>query len=372
MQPVNSKIADIIYDKLQLGQMPDDLFFHSLTTEYGLASNEVETYKLRWNNLISFEFTLVNNFKDDVNDLLEIQGHHPEFIDYLFLKNKQQFTSDINLNEWKNILNFYCLKEQVAWNIINPFASFTSTIAGRACRITLTHEVITNEKYPKFFIRFHQKSTISLKKFILDFDPSPLMHQLKEDITIHKKNILLCGATGSGKTTLLKSLSEFIPEHEHLITIEDTAELYLERRRLTSLIAQAQLHDDAKTAISMDQLCTYAMRMTPDRLILGEIRGKEILSLALMLNTGHKGLLATVHASGAMNALQRLAMLFCLFQKEGTHFNYHSALKFLSEQFQRVVFVKDKKIHEIIKIIGAEQDNVFYETLYSAPQESIF
>lgn len=359
-------IAISIQHKLGLGQIPDDEFFDSFAHQHNLSADEKLIMTTRWGDLISFKFILL----DPEKPLLEIQGHKPSFIDTHYFDHKQSLCTDVQALEWQNLLNYLCLKMQISWNTSTPFASFSSTIYERPCRITLIHQSLTCPKTEtaKFFIRFHQLHTLSLEYFIQTKDQANLTKLLSQMVKVEKKNILICGSTGSGKTTLLKSLAQYIPQNDHVITLEDTEELFIQRERITSLQSgqintnnQAEENDQST---SMNQLCSYTMRLTPDRLILGEIRGKEILTLAMMLNTGHQGLLTTVHASSAINAIQRLAILFCLYQQDGSSFSYQSTLKFLAEQFHRVIFIEDKVIKEVIQIIGADASNVFYDTLY--------
>lgn len=353
-------IEDIIAENISLGRPLDHSFFETLKMQYENHVTAIHQYQQRWISLTNFDFIP----DEERPSLLEIQGQYPQAIDCIYLKYKKQITTEIKACEWKNILNYLCLKEKISWNNSNPFVSFACIIWERPCRITLVHELLTTtpSDVPKFFIRFHQTEIIPICSFSEKKDDHSLRLLLQHEVAIKKSNILICGPTGSGKTSLLKSLTSSISTEEHIVTIEDTPELFLTHPRLTSLTAQS---DQATfNHVTMENLCTYALRITPDRLILGEIRGKEIITLALMINTGHKGVLTTVHASSAVNALHRLATLFSLYQKDNSHFSLNNALKFLSQQFQIVIYMEDKCIKEIIKVIGAEEENVFYETVY--------
>jgi pilus assembly protein CpaF len=121
-------------------------------------------------------------------------------------------------------------------------------------------------------------------------------------------NILVSGGTGSGKTTTLNALSSFIPEHERIITIEDAAELQLQQAHVVTLESRPP-NLEGRGEITIRQLVRNALRMRPDRLILGEVRGGEALDLLQALNTGHDGSLSTIHANGPRDALARLETL---------------------------------------------------------------
>ena len=119
-------------------------------------------------------------------------------------------------------------------------------------------------------------------------------------------NILISGGTGTGKTTLLNVLADAIPEEERILIIEDTAELHLRKPHVIAEEAQTDTH---RKPVTFDDLLRAALRHRPDRIILGEIRGTEARTLLDAMNIGHRGALATIHASSAKGALLRLRIL---------------------------------------------------------------
>jgi pilus assembly protein CpaF len=119
-----------------------------------------------------------------------------------------------------------------------------------------------------------------------------------------KQNIVISGGTGSGKTTLLNVLSSFIGEHERVVTLEDTAELRLSVKNVVRMESKPAI--GAEPAITMESLLKNALRMRPDRIVIGECRGSEAMDMLMAMNTGHEGSLTTVHANSAMGALRRL------------------------------------------------------------------
>ena len=128
-------------------------------------------------------------------------------------------------------------------------------------------------------------------------------------------NIVISGGTGSGKTTMLNSLSGFIPAHERIITIEDAAELRLEQQHVITLEARPA-NVEGKGHITIRDLVRNSLRMRPDRIIVGEVRGGETLDMLQAMNTGHEGSLATVHANSAADALSRLETLASMSELE--------------------------------------------------------
>ncbi|QNA90792.1 CpaF family protein [Massilia sp. Dwa41.01b] len=141
---------------------------------------------------------------------------------------------------------------------------------------------------------------------LLDYKSmTPPMIKVLEGLGIAKINILISGGTGSGKTTLLNLLSGFIPANERLVTIEDAAELQLRQPHVVRLETRPP-NIEGKGEVTQRALVKNALRMRPDRIILGEVRGAEALDMLQAMNTGHEGSLATIHSNTPRDALARL------------------------------------------------------------------
>ncbi|MFX1695279.1 CpaF family protein [Paraburkholderia sp. A1RI-2L] len=140
---------------------------------------------------------------------------------------------------------------------------------------------------------------------------TPPMAQVLEGLARAKVNILVSGGTGSGKTTLLNVLSGFIPNDERIVTIEDAAELQLRQDHVLRLETRPP-NIEGRGEITQRALVRNALRMRPDRIILGEVRGAEALDMLNAMNTGHEGSLATIHANTPRDALTRLENMISL------------------------------------------------------------
>jgi pilus assembly protein CpaF len=132
--------------------------------------------------------------------------------------------------------------------------------------------------------------------------------ELLEQAVGERRSLLISGGTGSGKTTLLGALSCFIGEAERVVTIEDAAELRLRRRHVVRLESRPA-GIEGRGEVTIRDLLRNALRMRPDRIVIGEVRGAEALDLLTALNTGHRGALSTVHANSPAEALERLQTL---------------------------------------------------------------
>jgi len=137
---------------------------------------------------------------------------------------------------------------------------------------------------------------------------SPGQRELLEAAVTARRSILVSGGTGAGKTTLLNALSGFIDPGERIVTIEDAAELRLQQHHVVRLESRPA-SVEGKGEVTVRDLLRNALRMRPDRIVIGEVRGPEALDLLTALNTGHEGALSTLHANSAADALNRLETL---------------------------------------------------------------
>lgn len=137
---------------------------------------------------------------------------------------------------------------------------------------------------------------------------TPEIAELIQGLVAAKLNVLISGGTGTGKTTMLNVLSRFIPSNERIITVEDSAELQLKQEHVVRLETRPP-NVEGKGAITARDLVKNTLRMRPDRIVVGEVRGGEVLDMLQAMNTGHDGSLTTVHANTARDALLRLETL---------------------------------------------------------------
>jgi pilus assembly protein CpaF len=142
---------------------------------------------------------------------------------------------------------------------------------------------------------------------VSDFGPATL-EELAEELVARRCNVIVTGAAGVGKTTFAKAFCSLVEENERIITIEDTAELSLTHPHVISLESQPP-NLEGHGAISVASLLRTALRMRPDRLVVGEVRGAEVLDMLAAMNTGHSGSLSTCHANSPLDAIRRLESL---------------------------------------------------------------
>lgn len=163
-------------------------------------------------------------------------------------------------------------------------------------------------KGPTITIRKFPEKRLIVKDLVDMNSVSADMADFLESCVLHKRNIIISGGTGSGKTTLLNVLSNFIPNGERIITIEDAAELKLDHDHLISLESRPA-NAEGKGSVTIRDLVKNSLRMRPDRIVVGECRGAESLDMLQAMNTGHEGSLTTLHANTPRDALSRLETL---------------------------------------------------------------
>ncbi|MFI6287017.1 CpaF family protein [Streptomyces sp. NPDC051018] len=172
--------------------------------------------------------------------------------------------------------------------------------------LSLSGPVLTIRRFPRAF---------TLQEMIGVGSLDEQMTLLLASLVRAKFNVIVSGATGTGKTTLLNTLSGLIPDGERIVTIEDSAELQLQQSHVITLESRPP-NVEGKGVVTIRDLVRNSLRMRPDRIIVGEVRGGETLDMLQAMSTGHDGSLATVHANSAEDALMRLQTLASMSEVE--------------------------------------------------------
>ncbi len=220
-------------------------------------------------------------------------------------------------------------------------------------------------------IRKFSKKKLSLERLVeVNAIAQPMADVLAAAVKC-KITTIISGGTGSGKTTMLNALSAFIPEHERLLTIEDAAELQLQQPHVARMETRPP-NIEGKGEIRQRDLVKNALRMRPDRVILGEVRGEEAFDMLQAMNTGHEGSMATIHANNPREAISRLEQMLGMSAMPMTVSSMRSqivaALK-LVVQLSRLPDGK-RRITSIAEITGMEGDIVQMQEIYKYTRTS--
>ena len=218
---------------------------------------------------------------------------------------------------------------------------------------------------PILSIRRFGSEPLTADKLMENNTLTPEMLQLLKGAVEGKLNIMISGGTGAGKTTLLNVLSAFIPEQERICTIEDAAELQLKQDHVVRLETRPP-NIEGKGAIKQRQLVLNALRMRPDRIIVGEVRGEEALDMLQAMNTGHEGSLTTIHANTPRDALSRLETMVSM---ANVSLPDKAIRQQIASAFELVVQVSrlpdgSRKITNITEITGMEGPTVTMQDLF--------
>ena len=201
---------------------------------------------------------------------------------------------------------------------------------------------------------------------------TPEMVMLLEGAIKARLNMIISGGTGSGKTTLLNTLSSFISNSDRIVTIEDAAELQLQQDHVVRLETRPP-NIEGKGAITATDLVRNALRMRPERVIIGECRGTETLDMLQAMNTGHEGSLTTIHANTPRDGISRIETMI-------TMAGFELPLKAMRSQISSAVDLivqanrlqgGVRRITHITEIVGMEQDTVIMQDIYRYMQDGI-
>jgi pilus assembly protein CpaF len=218
---------------------------------------------------------------------------------------------------------------------------------------------------PVLTIRRFAVVPLQMRDLIQKNTLTPQMAELLSALVKVKTNIIISGGTGSGKTTLLNILSGFIPHTERIVTLEDTAELQLQQEHVVRLETRPP-NIEGKGEISMRSLVKNALRMRPDRIVVGEVRSSEVIEMLQAMNTGHDGSLTTIHANSSRDALGRLENLVgmsgVILPSKALHQLISSSIHFIVQ----IARLDDgsRKVTSIQEISGMEGDVITTQEIF--------
>lgn len=227
-------------------------------------------------------------------------------------------------------------------------------------------------KGPALSIRRFGANPVRLEQLLEYKSLIPEMVEFLEGAVRSKLNVIISGGTGSGKTTLLNVLSSFIPSNERIITIEDSAELMLQQPHVVQLETRPP-NIEGHGCITQRDLLFNTLRMRPDRIILGEVRGAEALDMLQAMNTGHEGSLTTIHANTPRDAMSRIEMMVTMSGLEipirSVRQQMSSAIDLIVQQ-TRLVDGK-RRVISISEVVGMEGEVVTMQEIFKFQQEDV-
>ena len=231
--------------------------------------------------------------------------------------------------------------------------------------VALNGPIMTIRKFPK--------EAVTMKQLIAWGSISQEAVQFLKILVVSKYNIFVSGGTGSGKTTFLNALSDYIPKDERIITIEDNAELQIKGVDNLVRLEARNANLEGEGAVTIRDLIKSALRMRPDRIIVGEVRGEETVDMisSAMLN-GHSGSMSTGHANNPMDMLHRLETMMLM----GIELPLIAIQQQIASALDIIVHLgrlrdKSRKVLEITEVLGYENGRIQLQTLYKFQEEGM-
>ena len=225
---------------------------------------------------------------------------------------------------------------------------------------------------PLLSIRRFGRSALTVEDLMRLGTLTPDMVAVLRAMVRSRLNILVSGGTGSGKTTLLNCLSSFIPDQERIVTIEDSAELQLQQPHVCRLETRPP-NIEGRGEVTQRDLVRNCLRMRPDRIIVGEVRGGESLDMLQAMNTGHDGSISTIHANTPRDSLSRLEMMM---QMSGFNLPTRAMRQQISSALDLIVSTArltdgSRKVTSISEVAGMEGDTIMLQELFAYQREGV-
>lgn len=304
---------------------------------------------------------VLQNIIDD-DDVTEIMINGPDRIfierDGKIFRYNEVFSSEERLND---------LIQQMVAKVnrrVNEASPIADSRLSDGSRVNVVLEPVALDG-PAVTIRKFPKETINMDKLI-EFDS--LTEEVAEFLSmlvVSGYNIFISGGTGSGKTTFLNALAGYIPKDERIITIEDSAELQIKGIGNLVRLEARQENSEGENGVDIRQLIRAALRMRPDRIIVGEVRGGEALDMLQAMNTGHDGSLSTGHANSPRDMLIRLETMVLM----GVDMPLPAIRGQISAGIDVIIHLgrlrdRSRRVLEIVEVLGIKNNEIETNTLY--------
>jgi pilus assembly protein CpaF len=225
---------------------------------------------------------------------------------------------------------------------------------------------------PLLSIRKFGQAPMTIERLTEKGTLTPQIAHVLQGIAAARLNLIISGGTGSGKTTMLNAVSSFIGPRERIITIEDAAELQLQQVHVARMETRPP-NVEGRGAVTQRELLRNALRMRPDRIIVGEVRGAEALDMLQAMNTGHDGSMTTIHANTPRDALSRLEQMIMM---TGVQFPLHSMRAQLASAINVVIQLErmadgKRRMVSLQEITGMERDIVMMQEIFAFKREGV-
>lgn len=372
LNELRNKIIQNVIDKKMSGKGRVDEYIKTeidkTIKNYNLTSSEVSYLYDLIENEITGNGPLTDLLKED--DVTEIMVNGPNDI-YIEVNGKVLKEESISfINNEHIIRTIQRMIQPVGRTIDNSTPMVDARLKDGSRLNAIIPPLALNG--PVLTIRKFKKNLKTIDELLRAGTLTPYMARFLEAAVKSKLNILVVGGTGSGKTTLLNVLSSFIDKSERIVTIEDAAELSLEQEHVVSLETKPATYEGVKN-IGIRELVINALRMRPDRIIVGEVRGKEAFDMLQAMNTGHDGSITTLHANSPLDALNRLETMVLM---AGMEIPIKAIREYIESAIDIVVDINrlsdgKRKIVSISEVVGFKDDEIALKEIFAFRQKGV-
>ncbi len=372
IQEIVNELKGQIYDRFNLNTMDDeqleqsieDLMVPYLQAEYTTIEERVDISERVFSSIRGLGL-LDTIIKDEQITEVMINGPDDIFIEKSgkLFRMQQKFESERQLED---IIQKIVGQAGREVNQANPIVD-TRLPDGSRVNVVLPP---ISMKGATVTIRKFSKTPMTVEQLLKYGSITPEVAHVLELLVKAKYNIFISGGTGSGKTTFLNALSNFIPKDERVITIEDSAELQIAGVENLVSMETRNANASGSGAITIRDLIKSSLRMRPERIVVGEVRGGEALDMHQAMNTGHDGSMSTGHANSSKDMLSRLETMILM----GMELPLAAIRQQIASGLDIIIHLgrlrdKSRKVLEISEIEGVEGDEIKMRTLYSFQEE---
>lgn len=363
-----SRIKKRVYEKLDMSTDIDDKDLRNVIEECVQEESKVYIIPLRQREVI--EESVFNAIRrlDILQEILEDDS----ITEIMINGSKDIFIErDGNLQRWDKHFETTDKLEDVAQKIaalsnkiVNTSIPIVDTRLDDGSRVSIVLPPIAIDG-PVITIRKFYDDPLTMEKLIALHSVTKEAAQFLEKAVKAKYNIFISGATGSGKTTFLNVLSNYIPSDERVITIEDSAELQIKNIDNLVRLESRKSNIEGKNEITIRDLIKASLRLRPDRIIVGEVRGDETLDMVQAMTTGHDGSLSTGHGNSPQDMMSRLETMILM----GMDMSLSAVRKQLVSAIDIIIHLgrlrdRTRRVMKIVEIAGLQNEEVQYNTLF--------
>lgn len=368
MQEYIKKVREIVSRRLDLTRYVDDEEIHQVISEvvreeaqksYMTLTEKREVMEGVFNSMRGLD--VLQPLVDDpsVTEIM-INGPHNVFVEQAGRLHKKNISFETN-EKLENVILNIVSKVNRTVNEANPIVD-ARLLDGSRVNVVLPPIALDG---PTVTIRKFPEDPMTVQKLIQYGSITEEVAELLERMVKAKYNIFISGGTGSGKTTFLNALSNFIPKDERVITIEDSAELQIKGVENLVRLETRNANMEGKGEVTIRDLIRSSLRMRPERIVVGEVRGAEALDMLQAMNTGHDGSLSTGHSNSTKDMLSRLETMVV----SGNNIPIEAIRQQIASAVDVIIQLsrlrdKSRRTVEITEVVGYEDSAIRLNPLY--------